>query len=195
MSVIYVDRESHTTDSRLVVPTVQLRDDRQVIAGANQPLIVRDGTIQDVIDGRTFYVGKVYLTSAPLAAGGTIDFVITSSPGINVGIGFQAGCGGNADVSVYEGVTDIVGGTVVVPFNRNRGSSRTSTTGVLLDPTSLTLGTLIYQQLIFGGTGGNAAGATATGDYALLDDVSYLFRLTNETNKDNIAQLAIVWTE
>lgn len=195
MTVIYVDRESHTTDSRLIVPTVQLRDDRQVVAGANQPLIIRDDAIQSVIDGITFYVFNTYKTAAPLASGASIDIVITSAAGKNIGIGYIAECGGNAELTVSEGVTNIVDGSILIPFNRNRGSSNISTTGVLLNPVSLTLGTTVYEDLILGGTGGNAAGAAVRGDYALLDDVSYLFRLTNVTGQAHIASLAIQWVE
>lgn len=195
MTIIYVDRESHTTDSRLVVPTVQLRDNRQVVAGAEQPLIVRDDAIQSVIDGKTFYVFKTYRTAAPLAVGASIDIVVTSAPGKNLGIGYIAECGGNAELTVSEGVTNIVGGDIFIPFNRNRGSNLISTTGVLINPTSLTLGTTVYEDLILGGATGNAAGAAVRGDYALLDDVSYLFRLTNVTAQAHIASLAIQWVE
>lgn len=195
MTLIYVDRESHTTDSRLVTPTVQLRNDTQVIAGANQPLIVRDGSIQDVIDGKAFYAYKIHKAASLLLAGESINIVITSSSGVTVGIGFAAQCGGNAEICIYEGVTDIVGGTVFVPLNRNRASSAVSTTGALINPSSVTLGPVIYEDLILGGTTGNAAGATARGDYALLDDVSYLFRLTNTTAQSQVAELMIQWIE
>jgi hypothetical protein len=195
MTLIQLQRESDQTVSRFVTPTVQLIDDRQVVAGAVQPLIVRDDSIQCVIDGRTFYVFKMYRTVAPLAAGASIDIVITSAVGKNLGIGYIAECGGNAELTVSENVTNIVGGTIFVPFNRNRGSALTSTTGALINPTSLTLGTTVYEELVLGGSGGNAAGASVRGDYALLDDVSYLFRLTNVTGQAHIASLAIQWVE
>ena len=195
MTLIYVDRESHTTDSRLVTPTVQLRDDRQVIAGANQPLIVRDGQTQDIIDGKAFYAYKIHKSAAKLDDGASIDIVTTSSAGVTVGIGFAAQCGGYAEIAIYEGVTDIVGGTVFVPLNRNRSSSAVSTTGALINPSSVILGPVIYEDLILGGTTGNSAGATVRGDYALLDDVSYLFRLTNTAGKSEVAELMIQWIE
>lgn len=196
MTVIYVDRESHTTDARLMIPTVQLRDDRQVVAGANQPLVVRSDNIQSVVDGITFYVYKIYPTAAPLNTLASIDFVITTAVNKRVGIGFKAECGGNAEVYVYEGVTDVVGGTLFIPLNRNRSSTNTALTGAILQPASLTLGTEIYGELIIGGTGGNAAGATVEGDYALLKaNTSYLFRLTNVSNQAQIAELAIQWIE
>lgn len=195
MTVIYVDRESHTTDSRLVTPTVQLRNDSQVIAGANQPLIVRDGSIQDVIDGKAFYAYKIHKSASPLAVGASIDIVVTSAIGATVGIGFAAQCGGNAEITIYEDVSSVTGGTLFVPLNRNRASSSISTTGILINPTVGNTGTIIYEDLILGGTTGNAAGSTLKGDYALLDDVSYLFRLTNTTAQSQVAELMIQWIE
>lgn len=196
MTTIYVDRESHTTDARLVIPTVQLRDDRQVIAGANQPLITRPDNVQAVIDGITFYVFEVYDALNLLAPNGVIEFVITTALNRPVGIGYVGQCGGNAEVKVYEGVTNVVGGTLVIPFNRNRASTNTAVTGVLLAPTSYTLGTLVYEDLVLGGTGGTAAGASVESDYAILKaNTSYVFQLKNTTSQSQIAELAIQWIE
>jgi hypothetical protein len=195
MTVIYVDRESHTSDSRLITPTVQLRDNKQVIAGADQPLIVRDGGIQDVIDGKAFYAYSIYKSATPLASGASANIVVTSAQNATVAVGFAAQCGGNAEIIIYENVSGVTGGTLFVPLNRNRASSATSATGVLINPTVGTLGTIIYEDLILGGTGGNAAGATLRGDYALLDDVSYLFRMTNTSNQSHVAELMIQWIE
>jgi hypothetical protein len=195
MTLIYVDRESHTTDSRLVTPTVQLRDNRQVIAGADQPLVVRDGGVQDVIDGKAFYAYKIHRAANTLAVGASIDIVVTSAQGATLGIGFAAQCAGNAEITIYEDVSSVTGGTLFVPLNRNRASSAISTTGVLINPTVGTLGDIIYEDLILGGTGGNAAGATLRGDYALIDDVSYLFRLTNTSSQVQVAELMLQWIE
>lgn len=195
MTLIYVDRESHTTDTRLVAPTVQLRDNSQVIAGADQPLVVRDGGVQDVIDGKAFYAYKIHRSADTLLNGTSIDIVVTSATGMKLAIGFAAQCGGNAELTVYEDVSGVTGGTLFVPLNRNRASTAISTTGVLINPTVANLGDIIYEDLILGGTGGNAAGATLRGDYALIDDVSYLFRLTNTSNQTHVAELMIQWIE
>lgn len=196
MTVIYVDRESHTTDARLMIPTVQLRDDRQVVAGANQPLVTRSDNVQAVIDGITFYTFSVRPAANPLPALASIDILITTAVNRPVGVGVISECGGNAELYVYEGVTNVVGGTITPGLNRNRQSTNTAVTGVLLQPTSVTLGTLVFGDLILGGTGGNSAGATTDSDYAVLKaDTSYLFRLTNATNQDHVAALAIQWIE
>jgi hypothetical protein len=189
-------RESHTTDARLFVPTVQLRNDTQVIAGANQPLITRPDTVQSVIDGIVFYAFKLHSATDLLVSGDSIEFLITTAANKPVGIGYVAQSGGDAEVYVYENVTDVVGGTIQVPLNRNRASNTIAVTGVLLNPTSYTLGDLIYADLILGGSNGNAAGAITSSDYAVLDaNTSYLFRLTNTTNQGHTAELAIQWLE
>ena len=201
MTLIYVERESHTSDARLVTPTVHLRNDTQVIAGANQPLITRDGQTQDVIDGRAFYAYKLYKSASKLANNASINIVITAALNKSLGIGFIASCGGDAEVTIYENSTSITGGTLFVPLNRNRASDETSTTGILIDPTIGTLGSVIFESLVFGGTdsggggGSKAAGATARGDYALLDDISYTFKLTNVSGSSQQAELMIQWIE
>lgn len=201
MTVIYVERESHNNDSRLCTPTVQLRDNTQVIAGADQPLVTRDGGVQDVIDGKAFYAYKLYKSASKLANNASINIVITAALGKSLGIGFIASCGGDAEITIYENSTGITGGTLFVPLNRNRASAQTSTTGILIDPTIGTLGSVIFESLVFGGTdsggggGSKAAGATARGDYALLDDVSYTFRLTNTSGSSQQAELMVQWIE
>ncbi len=196
MTIINVERESHTTDARLMVPTVQMRDNRQVVAGSNQPLITRYDNIQSVIDGITFYAFAVAPTASMLAPLASLDILVTTAVGRPVGVGLRAECGGNAEIYVYEGCTDVVGGTIFVPLNRNRASTNTAVTGVLMQPTSLTLGDLVFGDLVLGGTGGNSAGATADSDYAILKaDTSYLFRLTNVTAKSHVAALAVQWIE
>ena len=196
MTKIYVERESESSTSRFVSLTQQLRDDRQIVTGANYPLIVRSDNIQAVVDGIAFYAFDVRPAAAPLAAGASINILVTTAPNRPVGVGLKAESGGNAEVYVYENCTDVVGGTIFVPLNRNRASTNTAVTGVLLEPTSLTLGPLVFGDLVLGGTGGRAAGATAESDYAFLKaDTSYLFRLTNTSNQSHIASLAVQWIE
>ena len=196
MTKIYVERESESSTSRFVSLTQQLRDDRQVVAGAYHPVITRSDNIQAVVDGISFYAFAVRPAANPLPSTQSIDILVTTAPNRPVGVGLKAECGGNAEVYVYEGVTDVVGGTIFVPFNRNRASTNTAVTGVLMQPTSVTLGTLVFGDLVLGGTGGSAAGATAESDYAFLKaDTSYLFRLTNTTNQSHIAALAVQWIE
>ena len=196
MTRIYVERESETSTSRFVSVTQQLRDDRQVVTGANYPLITRSDNIQAVIDGITFYAYKVYPSTNLLAANASIQILITTAVGRPIGVGLKAECGAAAEVAVYENCTDVVGGTLFVPINRNRASTNVAVTGILIDPTSVTLGPEIYYDLVLGGTGGTAAGATVDSDYAVLKaDTSYLFKMTNTSAQSQVAEFGLQWIE
>jgi hypothetical protein len=196
MTKIIVERESESTAARFSVPTVKLRNNQQAVAGAENPFVTRTDNIQAVFDGISFYAFKVKPSADPLLSLNSIDILITTAVNKPVGVGVKAEAGGNAELYVYEGVTDVVGGTIVPALNRNRSSTNTAVTGVVIQPTSVTLGTIVYGDLILGGAGGKAAGAIVESDYAFLKaDTSYLFRLTNTTNQSQVAALAVQWIE
>lgn len=156
----------------------------------------RPESVQDVVSGDVYYAYKVNGDGNELANDGSIDIVITSPATKALGIGFVAIIAGDSEIKVYEDVTVTSGGTVVVPTNRNRTSSKTSSSGVLVNPTLDTLPSVLYESLIIGGQGGHAAGVTHQGDYAVIKpDTSYLFRLTNRSGQAQIAQLTIQWVE
>jgi hypothetical protein len=192
---VYVDRESHTTDSRLVALTQQTRDDRQVIVSAFDPLAVIGTKEQNLRDGQVFYVFAARLNGNQLPDNGTIDIVVTPNPGVNVCMTTNFQCGGDAEFYVHENVTDITGGTIFVPINRNRRSTNVSQVGVLIQPTA-TLNGVIYEEVILGGSAGRATGGTVEGiDYILKPDVSYLFRLKNVSGQTRLAELQLTWCE
>lgn len=192
---VYVDRESLTTDSRLVALTQQTSDDRQVVVSSFDPLVSINVKDQNLRDGSTFYVFAARLNSNQLPDGQSIDVVVTPNPNVNVCMSVRAQCGGNAEFFVHENVTNITGGTVFVPINRNRRSTKTSQVGVLIQPT-VTLNGVIFEEIVFGGTTGVAAGGSVDAiDYILKPDVSYLFRLTNRSGQNRLAELQLSWCE
>jgi len=143
-----------------------------------------------------FYAYSTKGNGNTLADDASIDVVVTTPANINLGIGFVTRIGGDAEFKVFENVTEVVGGTIFVPKNRNRASTRTSQTGIIVQPTSLTTNGVLYEEIIVGGSGGNAAGASLDGDYAIIKaDTSYLFRLTNRSNNARIAELFVQWIE
>ena len=159
-------------------------------------VVNRDESVQNIIDGLVFYAYSSKGDASPLADDASIDIVITPPATQAVGIGFVTRIGGDAEFRVYENVTAIVGGTLFVPRNRNRASTKVAQTGVIIQPTSVTTNGILYEEIIIGGSGGNAAGATLEGDYAVLKpNTSYLFRLTNKSNQSRIAELFIQWVE
>lgn len=156
----------------------------------------RPENTQYVIDGRVFYAYHNNTTTNPLADDDSIDIVVTSSPGVVVAMGFIARIGGTGQVDVFEGVTDVDGGTIFVPRNRNRVSEKTSQVGVIINPTSFTTNGVLYEEQIIGGTGFRATGATVSAEYAILrPDTSYLFRLFNRSRQARVAELYLQWFE
>ena len=159
-------------------------------------VVDRDEAVQNVIDGLIFYAYSSKGNGNELADDASIDIVVTPPANKSIGIGFVTRIGGDAEFKVYENVSNVVGGTVFVPRNRNRASTKTAQTGVIVQPTSITTNGVLYEEIIIGGSGGNAAGATLQGDYAIIKaDTSYLFRLTNRSNQSRIAELFVQWVE
>lgn len=159
-------------------------------------VVDRDESVQNVIDGLIFYAYSSKNEGNTLADDASIDIVVTPPVGMNIGIGFVTRIGGDAEFKVFENVTGVTGGTVFVPRNRNRASTRTALTGVIIQPTGVTTNGVLYEEIIIGGSGGNAAGATLQGDYAIIKaDTSYLFRLTNRSGQARIAELFVQWVE
>jgi hypothetical protein len=192
---INVDRESRNTTARLVALTQQTRDDNQVVVSAFDPLCIISTKEQNLRDGQVFYVYSARLTGNLLPNNETIDIVATPNPGTNVCITATVQCGGNAEFYVHENVTNVTGGTIFVPINRNRRSTNISQVGVLINPT-VTLNGIIYEEIVLGGSGGNASGNTVEGiDYILKPDVSTLFRLKNVSGQARLAELQLTWCE
>lgn len=159
-------------------------------------VVARSESLQNVLEGVVFYAYKSRGDTEGLGDNESIDIVVTPPSDKPIGIGFIARIGGDAELKVFEGVTGVTGGTVFVPRNRNRASSATAQTGVIIEPTEVTTNGVLYEEIIIGGTGGTAAGATLEGDYAVLKaDTSYLFRLTNRSNQSRIAELFVQWVE
>jgi len=159
-------------------------------------VVNRDEAVQHIIEGIVFYAYSSRGNGNTLPDDENIDIVVTPPVDNEIGIGFITRIGGDAEFKVYENVSNVVGGTIYVPKNRNRASSRTAQTGIIIQPTSLTTNGVLYEEIIVGGSGGNAAGASLEGDYAILRaDTSYLFRLTNRSGQTRIAELFVQWIE
>lgn len=149
-----------------------------------------------ITDGKVFYAYSSRPHDNTLADDASIDIVITTPADLSLGIGFVARIGGDAELKLFEGVSNVQGGTLFVPRNRNRTSARFSSSGVIIQPTSVTTNGVLYEEIIIGGTGGTAAGATLEGDYAIIEaDTSYLFRLINRSGQARTAELFIQWVE
>jgi len=196
MTAIYIDRESETTVGRYAVLTVKESSDKQRVVGSDYPLSIIDINHLRLHEGRAFHVFKLYPPSAGLAQNANLDIVLTANPGVQPHIIVQALCAQNALISWYENVTSVTGGDIFVPISRNRVSTRVSEVGALMNPTSLTLGSLIHQEYISAGEDKKASGTGAYSfEFVLKDDVSYLFRLTNVGSASAATYMSLEWYE
>ena len=195
MAIIYVQRESENQKTQLVALTQKDKDGNQLLNGSDAPTIVVDVNHQRLHEGRAFIAWNIYPDSAKLASGSSADIVLAAGPGTIPHVTIAIESSGDADFFIYEGTTT-TGGTAFTPVRRNRNIASTSNVAMVTNPTVNTLGTLINQQFVTGGTGKKSAGsAGASLEYVLAPLTNYLFRLTNFNGTAHTALLEIEWYE
>jgi hypothetical protein len=196
MIPIHVERESETTVGRYSVLTVRDATDKQRVIGSDYTLPIIENNHLRLHEGRAFNVYKLMPPSDGLAQNANMDIVLTSNVGVYPHVIVQASCSQNSIISWHENVTNIVGGDIFVPINRNRASSNVSQVGALIGPTSLTLNGVIHQEYISAGDDKKASGGGAYSfEFVLDDDTSYLFRLTNVGSASAAAYMSLEWYE
>ena len=192
---INILRESDTTKSRHVNPAYVDQDGNSYIASSDKPFPTVDVNHLRLHEGRAFYAYKLYPNSARLDAGANIDIAIAWASGIKPHITYDANCGGDAELYLYEGAV-VTGGTALSSFARNRTIATTSASAILLNPTVTSAGTLLEAEFIAGGTGKKSGGGISeTTEQVLAPLTTYLFRLTNVNGTDHMAYLHLEWYE
>jgi hypothetical protein len=88
-------------------------------------------------------------------------------------------------LEVYEGSTDVVGGTSVTPINNNRNSTNTSSLTIVKDPTSITDGTRIAGFLA--GANRQSGFNNREREVILKQNTTYLFRFTSLANNNAVS--------
>ena len=195
MAVILVTRESENQKAQFVALTQKNKDSAQVISGSDYPLITADVNHVRLHEGRAYIAWNIYPDSAKLGSGASADIVLAAAPGVTPHITIAMESSGDADFFVYEG-TVTTGGTSFTPVARNRTIASTSNVAMVLNPTVTSLGTLINQQFVTGGTGKKASGgASGSLEYVLAPLTNYLFRLTNVNGTAHTALIELEWYE
>jgi hypothetical protein len=183
----------------------------KLIGGGAQPVTVV-GSIGDAEDEihhalkivRAFHhevhEGEAFVCSSldtALADDGEIIFAMTPDTLFDH-IVFKGSCGGDATIEFLEGVT-ITGGTGYDPRNCKRTESGLSTVSTLLNPTITDDGFTVYEDLIPGGTGGNAAGGSAGlregFELIIIPSTVYAVRLKNIAGSAKPSALVVLWYE
>ena len=160
-------------------------------------VVARQETCQQTIEGNSFYAYKAALPGSTLANGAAMQMVFTTGANTNAYLWFVGQCGGDGQLAVYENVTEVTGGSIFVPINRNRQSTKTSTCGVINNPTAVTTNGTIYQEIILGGSGAflSGGGDVTSQPYLMKKNTSYLFELTNNSGSAQIAEIQLQWCE
>lgn len=163
---------------------------------AMRSVVSRPEQCQTTIEGDSYYAFAAKLAAAKLADNASIDVILTTGATTNAYLFCQGQCGGDAEFYVHENVTDIVGGSLFAPINKNRQSTKTSSCGVLIQPTSVTLNGVIFKEIILGGSMRMSSGSSVTStQYVLKPNTSYLFRLTNKSGSARLAEIQLAWCE
>lgn len=115
-----------------------------------------------------------------------IEFVLTTpntAKWTHMNLDFASTLG--AKLEIYEGSTNVVGGTTVTPVNNNRNSNNTSVLTIVKDPVSITAGTRIAGYL----AGANRTSGVQERDRELVlkQNTTYLFRFTSLANSNAIS--------
>ena len=195
MAIIYVTRESENQKAQFVALTQKDKDGNQMIVGSDNGVITVDVNHHRLHEGRAYIAWNIYPDSAKLAAGASADIVLAAGPGTIAHVTIAMESSGDADFFVYESTTT-TGGTAFTPVRRNRNIASTSNVAMVTNPTVNTLGTLINQQFVTGGTGKKASGGSSGSlEYVLAPLTNYLFRLTNVNGTAHTALLELEWYE
>lgn len=110
---------------------------------------------QKTHEGKSYHAGRYFGTVADLGTAILSLGAGTIAPHVLMNVSV----GGNADVIVTEGGT-ITGGTAVTIFNKNRNSDSVCLATAVHSGT-LTGGTVIYSEIIPGGSGPKPAGGNS----------------------------------
>jgi hypothetical protein len=121
-----------------------------------------------------------------IAVNDTIEFVITT-PNTNkwshMTLDFASTLGASLDV--YEGASNVVGGTSATAINNNRNSLTASSLTIVKDPTSITDGTRIAGFLA--GANRDSGFVNRDREIVLKQNTIYLFRFTSLANSNAIS--------
>lgn len=195
MAILYVERESQPQKAQFVALTQKDKDGNQMITGSDNGVIVVDVNHHRLHEGRAYIAWNIYPDSAKLASGSSADIVLAAGPGVIPHVTIAMESSGDCDFFVYEGVVT-TGGTSFTPVRRNRYISSTSNVAMVTNPTVTTLGTLINQQFVTGGTGKKSSGGSSGSlEYVLAPLTNYLFRLTNVNGTAHTALIELEWYE
>jgi hypothetical protein len=192
---VSIERESQTTKARHVNPAYVDKDGASYITSSDRPFPIVDINHLRLHEGRAFKAYRIYPSATKLADGASCNIAIAWASGVYAHLLIDASCAGNAELYMYEGAT-VSGGTSFTAVKRNRTSTTTSQSAILINPTVTVTGTEIDAELVAGGSGKKSGGGGAGSLEIILNPLTtYLFRLTNVSGTAQMAELFLEWYE
>lgn len=192
---IEVERESLTTKSQHFSPSYVDKDGKQLLVSSDRPSPIVDVNHLRLHEGRAYYAYKLYPYASMLAAGASINIAMAFASGVNAHIVYDAVCGGDAEIYLYENSV-VSGGTSFTAVRRNRVITTASQSAILINPTVTSLGTELDAQFIAGGVGKKAGGGSNFATEQVFSPLTtYLFRMTNVNGTAHMAYIHIEWYE
>jgi hypothetical protein len=192
---IEVERESLTTKAQHFSPSYVDKDGKQFLVSSDKPSPTVDVNHLRLHEGRAYYAYKLYPDASKLAAGASIDIAMAFASGVNAHIVYDAVCGGDAEIYLYENSV-VSGGTSFTAVRRNRVITTASQSAILINPTVTSLGTELDAQFIAGGVGKKAGGGSNFATEQVFSPLTtYLFRMTNVNGTAHMAYIHIEWYE
>jgi hypothetical protein len=129
-------------------------------------------------------------SAAGLGSGATVEILMTTGDTDKLPhLVFEAYSVTGATLELFEGVSGVVGGTVITPRNNNRVSTNTSNVTMIKDPSSIASdGTRAAGFLV--GAGRNAGFASRSKENILKKNTTYMIRVTSLASSNRISWCA-----
>ena len=162
-------------------------------------VVAIDVAHREIHEGNTY---TAFISDLALADDASITMLLTTGDALKTvsvsgHITLQYASGGDAQIFIYETPTVVTIGTPFTAVRLNREISSTAGTTVSTGATCSSYGTLIYDSVIAGGTGGNAGGGAGSHDdeFIFTPATQYLIRLENEAGATKVAGIHVNWYE
>ena len=149
-----------------------------------------------VHQGVTFQSSFKTPDGSPLADDANLDILMVVGDLIPH-LTFRPQCGADAEILLYELTTVSSNGTRLADANMDRNSGNGPAMATYHTPTVTTVGNLLYNEFLPGGTGGNSQGGTVREDTEreLRVGTINLLRLTNRGGNAQPASEVVQWYE
>ena len=153
----------------------------------------------EVHEGEMFEISYKSPDASPIADNGTIAFLLRTGAKYDHLV-FGGNAGGDAELELLEAPAITDDGAALTEYNMNRAINANPTTVATLDPTVTGgTGSLLFNDFIPGGTGGNSVGGTGAvrvgTEWILRINTAYVMRVTNRAGNAQPMSLLAQWYE